>query len=144
MTLQTNYSSATLTLGGRGTTIPDTTVSRFVEGAAIGFGKVVVQGAADNGIAAPGAGNTKYVGITALSPAARGTNDTYAVGESAAVITLGDVVVTVAEAVVAGDPVYFVSASGNIVKTASGNVLIAGARFETSAGSGALAIVRLG
>ncbi|MNG38240.1 hypothetical protein D3C84_1258660 [compost metagenome] len=60
-------------------------------------------------------------------------------------MTKGAIWVTASVQVAAGDPVYFVPATGLWTNVASGNVLVAGARFDTSTtGTNQLAQVRLG
>lgn len=121
-------------------------ISRTAVLSEIGFGKVVVQGAADRVVRLPDASNLKFVGISVRDQAgARGvTEDTYAIGDSVPVLTKGVIWVVAGENVAAGDPVYFLNATGALMKTATNATLIAGARFEASASSGALVPVRLG
>ena len=117
-------------------------ISRNVALAAIGFGKVAVQGATDGAVRAPASGETKFVGITVIDQAVDPSSpDEYPVGASAGVLRSGSVWVKVGEAVTAGDPAYFVPASGAIMKTASGNTLIPGGRFDTSAALNGLALL---
>lgn len=143
MAIQTTYSDR-IGLGYAGQ-VTDMTltdiVSREVETAAVGFGKPVIQGTADHGCKVGAAG--VFIGITVrdvtLPP---GNADEYGVGDTAAIMTKGTMFVTAGEAVVAGDVVYRTTA-GVLNKTSSGNTLIVGARWETSAASGALARIRL-
>lgn len=143
MAVQTTYSD-TIGLGYAGQ-VADLTltdiISREVESAAIGFGKPVIQGTGDRQCKVGAAG--VFIGITVrdvtLAPE-RG--DQYAVGDTAAIMTKGVMFVVAGEAVVAGDAVYRTSA-GVLNKTSSGNTLIANARWDTSAASGALARIRL-
>lgn len=117
-------------------------ISRIAEGGGgIGFGKPVIQGTADSQCMIGAAGS--FLGLSVrdvtLAPDA---NDTYAAGDVVAVMTKGVMWVTAGEAVVAGDAVYR-TAAGVLNKTATGNTLIANARWETSAANGALAKIRL-
>jgi len=60
------------------------------------------------------------------------------------VIRKGTVWVTAGAAVTPADTVYFVPATGVITNVATGNTAIPGAKFETTAASGALVRVYLG
>lgn len=143
MAVQTSYSEnqPAAVAGAQATMIPATIISRNVEGAAIGFGVAVQQGAEDKGVAAFAAGD--FVGITLLDRSAAGENDTFRVGDSARVMTKGDVWVNASLAVAAGDPVYL-TAAGAFTNVATGNTAIAGARWDTSTSAAGLAVVRLG
>lgn len=158
MAVQTNYpdTQPAAVAGAQATMIPATVISRTVEGAAIPFGRAVKQGTADKGCALFGSGDTVVLGISLLDRSASGqtvsggqvtgrTPDTFGVGESARVITKGDVWVVAAVQVAAGQPVYVRPSNGDFQPTnANSAVQIAGARWDTSAGAGALAVVRLG
>lgn len=114
-------------------------ISRNVEGAAVGFGKPLAQGDADMGARLTTTGDTAVLGVTVMD---RGENfDEFAVGASARVMTEGVTAVEVVAAVSAGDPVHVVVADGTFSNT--GGVELPGARYETSAESGALAKIRL-
>ena len=146
MAVQTNYPSnqPAAVAGAQATEIPATIISRTVETAAgIGFGKPVAQGAADKSVVAyAGSG---FVGITLLDRSATGVSgnpDAFPQYASARVITKGDVWVVAGAAVTAGQPVYL-TAAGVFTNVATDNAAIAGARWDTSAASGALAVVRL-
>lgn len=116
-------------------------ISREVETAAIGFGLPVIQGTADHQCKVGSAG--VFLGITVRDVTlSDDDNDQYQVADTAAVMTRGVIWVTAGEAVVAGDAVYR-TAAGVLNKTSSSNTLIANARWETSAASGALAKIRL-
>lgn len=157
MPLQTNYPDAqpAAVAGAQATMVPATIISRTVETAAIGFGKAVAQGTADKGCHAFGSGDAAILGITLLDRSASGlsvtngqvagqTPDSFGVGESARIITKGDVWVTAAVDVSAGQPVYVRPSNGDFQPTnANSAVQIAGARWDTSATAGNLAVVRL-
>jgi len=120
-------------------------ISRTVEGAAVGFGKPVVQGTADYGCRAPTTGDTAILGVTIRDRSADGgpvTADQFPVGHEARVMTAGVTFLTVAAAVEAGDPIHVVVADGTFVK--SGGVAIPNARYETSGASGARVKARIG
>lgn len=155
MALQTNYPNTqpAAIAGAQATEIPATIISRTVETAAVGFGRAVEQGTADKGCSAFDGG--AVLGITLLDRGASGltvaggqvtgrTLDAFGVGESARIITEGDVWVVCTTGCSAGDPVY-VRPSNNTFQDSSANsaVQIAGARWDTSAGAGELAVVRL-
>jgi hypothetical protein len=152
MAVQTNYpdTQPVAVAGAQATMIPATVISRTVEGnAAIGFGKPVAQGTADKGCHLFTSGDTAVLGITLLDRSAAG--QTVSAGQvtahtpDARIITKGDVWVEAAAAVSAGDSVY-ATTSGTLTNTSgSGNVQIAGARWDTSTTApGQLAVVRLG
>ena len=118
---------------------PGQDVSRNVETeAGIGFGKVAVQGTGDRQIKVSAAG-AAFTGITVLDPTQ--LQDSYPQFATARVRTKGPVVVTASVAVSAGQPAYFVPASGVLTNVASGNTLIG--KFETTAAVGGLAILNL-
>lgn len=121
------------------------TISRQIETAAgIGFGVVVVQGADDNGVRLPDASHLAFRGITVLDPTRDPQNgDKYAQYDTAAVLTRGVIWVTVGAAVAAGDPAYFVPATGVITNVATSNTAIPDGIFDSSAASGGLAKLRL-
>lgn len=155
MALQTNYpdTQPQAIAGLQATMVPATIISRTVEGAPIGFGKAVEQGEGDKGIVAFAGG--AFVGITLLDRSASGftvedgqitgrTADAFGIGESARVITKGDVWVQASVAVAAGDPVYL-TAAGAFTNVETGNTAVPNARWDTSTtAAGQLAVVRLG
>ncbi|NQE62947.1 capsid cement protein [Caulobacter sp. RHG1] len=121
---------------------PCVVVSRLAEDVeGIGFGKVCVQGTADNQVVDSEA-TVKFVGIAVLDPTKDG--DKYSQYDTVAVIKKGPVVVTASVAVAVGDPVYYVPASGVLTNVATSNTLIAGAQWDTSTSGAALAVLRLG
>jgi hypothetical protein len=119
-------------------------VSKQLESAAgVGFGKAVFQGTADDGvIAAPG---TKFLGITEASHFASSASgvDLYARYETVPVLIKGPIWVQASEAVAAGDPVYVNLTTGVWSKTASGNTLLANARWDTSTSGAGLAVIAI-
>ncbi len=125
-------------------TEPNVLISRTVEGAAIGFGKVVKQGADDNGVAAATDAADVYRGITtrdqSVDPA---LVDQYAVGEAATIITKGVVWVKAGATVAAGAAVYMIDADGRFTSSASGNLPIPNAVFDSSGAADELVRVRL-
>lgn len=117
-------------------------ISRTVETAAVGFGKAVIQGTADEGCKTGAAG--VFLGVTVKDvtlPADR--SDAYAVGDTAAIIRKGAILVTAPATIAAGEAAYRTSA-GVITNASSGNTAITGAKFETSGASGDLVRLYLG
>jgi hypothetical protein len=113
-------------------------ISRTVETVAgIAFGLPVAQGANDKGcIAYAGTG---FLGITTRDRSVV-TGELYSRYESARILKKGPIWVVASVAVVAGDPVY-ITPAGAFTNVATANFLIPNARFDTSAGIGALAII---
>lgn len=142
--VQTTY-TATMAAGLEGMVVnsePEVVISRLVEGAAgIGFGKVAVQGTADNQIK-PSAASTKYRGITVLDPVR--PSDKYDQYDTAAIMTKGVIWVQASVAVAVGDPVYYVPATGVFTNVSTSNTAIPNAIFDSSTAGAGLAKVRLG
>lgn len=114
--------------------------SRTVEDAAgIAFGLAVAQGANDKGIRAVKAGDTKFVGITALDLSSR-DDGKFLQFESARILKKGVIWVQVTETVNAGDDVAVDLATGKFNKSGA---KYPNARFETSGVAGGLAQVEL-
>lgn len=136
--------------GARANMEPVDLISRTVETAAgIGFGKVVQQGALDNGCKSDLTGMTAqtFLGITMLDRGTRPeTPDKFAQYESARIMRKGPIWVVVGEAVTPASIPTVTLATGVIGDTAAGAgvVAIPGARFDTSAAADGLAILVLG
>ena len=114
--------------------------SRTVEDAAgIAFGLAVAQGVNDKGIRAVKAGDTKFVGITALDLSSR-DDAKFVQHESARILKKGVIWVEVTEVVKAGDDVAVDLATGKFNKSGA---KYPNARFETSGVAGGLAQVEL-
>ena len=148
MAVQTTYADR-MDAGRPGAIVntePQTLISRTVETAdGIAFGAPAAQGSADKGIIATEAGVTAILGVVVRE---RSTNpetggDKFAEKDSARLMTKGVIWVTAGEAVAAGDAAYVTVADGTFKKTATGNVAIPNARFDTSGASGALVQLRL-
>jgi len=121
---------------------PNDIVTRLAEDAeGVGFGKVCVQGTADNQVVDSEA-TAKFVGIAVLDPTRQ--TGAYAQYENVAVLKKGVIVVAASEAVAPGDPVYYTPATGVLSKTSTSNTLIANATWETSRDAANLAVLRLG
>ena len=146
MAVQTTYSNniSAAIAGQRGTMIPAKILSRTVEAAAgAAFGIAMSRGTGDNGAKPFTTGDTAILGITLIDRSVQ-TADKYSQYEAAAIMTKGHVWVVASVAVVPGDPVYVIPATGAFAKTnASSAVQIANAEWDTTAGIGALALVRL-
>lgn len=142
--------------GAQATMIRGDLISRTVETAAIGFGRAVEQGTSDKGCVAFAGGTV--LGITILDRSASGmsvtdgqvtthTPDTFGVGESARISAVGgggDVWVVCATGCSAGDGVFVRPSNGDFQDSnANSAVQIPGARWDTSATAGGLAVVRL-
>jgi len=121
---------------------PHVIVTRVAEDAeGIGFGKVGVQGTADNQVVDSEA-TAKFVGIAVLD-ITRPTGK-YEQYENVALMKKGVIVVSASEAVAVGDPVYYTPATGVLSKTSTSNTLIANAQWDTSTAGAGLAALRLG
>lgn len=113
--------------------------SRRITTAAVAFGLAVGRGATDGTARLGGSG---FEGIT-IADRSRSA-DSYAVDEIAGVIRKGTVWVTAGASVTPADTVYFAAATGVISNISAGGTAITGAKFETTAASGALVRVYLG
>lgn len=118
-----------------------------VEGIKFGAPGFRVAGAGnDHKVAATG---TKFYGFAILTPAvppvASGSTlvDGYPQNFTGAFMTEGQMYQLADEAVVPGDAVYWVAASGRYGKTASGNVAIPGAFFDTTGAAGDIVEISL-
>lgn len=121
---------------------PCVIVSRVAEDAeGIGFGKVGVQGTADNQVVDSEA-TVKFVGIAVLD-ITRPTGK-YEQFDNVALMKKGFIVVQASVAVAVGDPVYYVPATGVLTNVSTSNTLIAGAQWDTSTSGAGLAALRLG
>jgi hypothetical protein len=121
---------------------PNVIVTRLAEDAeGIGFGKVAVQGTADDQVVDSEA-TAKFVGIAVLD-ITRPTGK-YEQYDNVAVMKKGVIVVSASEAVAVGDPVYYTPATGVLSKTSTSNTLIPNAQWDTSTSGAGLAALRLG
>jgi hypothetical protein len=124
---------------------PHNVISRQLESAAgIGFGKVCVQGTADEQIRVSETVR-KFRGITVMSHSAgRGIADSYEQYETVPVLERGVIWVLASVAVAVGDPAYYVPATGVLTNVATGNTLITDGSFDSSTTGSGLAILRIG
>lgn len=121
---------------------PNDIVTRLAEDVeGIGFGKVAVQGTADNQVVDSEA-TVKFCGIAVLDTT-RPTGK-YEQYDNVAVMKKGVIVVQASVAVAVGDPVYYVPATGVLTNVSTSNTLIAGAQWDTSTSGAGLAALRLG
>lgn len=149
--IQTSYSETMrpALAGMIADTTPQTILSRVVESAAgLGFGVVAVKGTGDLQVK-PAAAGAPYQGITVADLTVQhisqpaGGPDFYPDKDVCNILVQGAIWVVVSVAVVAGDPVYFVPATGVLTNVSTANTQIPNGRFESSAGIGALAKLRL-
>jgi hypothetical protein len=151
MAVQSTYTEtlATAFPGMRANLVPETVISRTVVNDTMGFGVVAVQAAGDREVTtipnAATADPATYVGISVRDQAVDpGVPNAYDEKATANIMTKGTIWVTAYETVDAGDPVYFVTATGLLGKTSASSTLIANARWETSRTDAGLAMIRLG
>lgn len=148
MATQSTYTDMSAAVAGAiGNMVPATLISRTVEDSAgIGFGVAVKDGSADYGCAAFGSGDTAILGITVRErDVSAVTPDKFAQYENARVMTKGCVWVTCTTGCSPGDPVYVRPSDGTFQdSSANSGVQIAGARWDTTATAGAIALIRMG
>lgn len=145
--VQTTYSTQTTARPGMLADMQESynAFSRVVEtSAGLAFGKPVQRGAADGGCKAIGDGSaTTFLGVSLRTQSRDANNgDIFAQREDARIADKGVVWVVVGAAVAAGDPVYYTPA-GVWTNASSGNVSVPSAVWDSSAGSGAYAKLRL-
>jgi hypothetical protein len=123
----------------------DTRIVEVLSGSddSVPFGRAVSQGSFDQNCIL---GGTKFVGISRLDPtlaiSAALTTDQYPEGDNAGILVTGDLWVIAYSAVTVGDSVHYNATDGKLSN--AGGQTIDSARWETSAASGTLAVVRLG
>jgi hypothetical protein len=149
MAVQSDYVDLSAAFEGMiANTEPNILISRTVETAALGFGKVVRQGVGDNGILAATAANHIVRGITVRDMSTDPTNaNQFGVGESALLMTQGVVWVRAGATVAAGAAVYMVvgtAQAGRFTSSATDNLPIPGALFDSSGDQGDMVKVRIG
>lgn len=121
---------------------PSVVVTRLAEDVeGIGFGKVCVQGTADNQVVDSEA-TAKFAGVAVLDTTRpSGKYDQY---DNVAVMKKGVIVVQASVAVAVGDAVYYVPTTGVLTNVSTGNTLIPNAQWDTSTAGAGLAALRLG
>lgn len=144
-TVQSTYGDMAAAVAGQIAEMGLTNViSRTVETAVIPFGAVATQGSTDNAVRPAGAGRTIFRGIAVRDRSVDATSvDQYPVGSTGGFVEKGVVWVVAGETITAGVPAYWVEATGAIVDTASGNLAIPNAIFDSAAANGALVKLRL-
>lgn len=113
--------------------------------AAIGFGKAVLQGATDDACKAVDGSSARFLGVSVRdqSTGADSPNQ-YAANDHVRIIDEGTIWVIAGENISAGDRAAYLTATGAFMKaTTSDTTAIDGARYETSASSGALVKLKL-
>ena len=112
----------------------------------IPFGRAVGRGTADKGCTLAAAAATSFLGVSVRDIAkAGGDSDKYKRYENVAVLHEGDIWVEADGIVAAGNNVTFETTTGKFgtIAADSTHILLVGARWMTSAASGAAAILRL-
>ncbi|AEH79087.1 hypothetical protein CN233_31980 [Sinorhizobium meliloti] len=123
-------------------------VSRTVETAAgIKFGAPAQRGAGNHGVAILSTGD--FLGLAVLNPAvppSASNPDAYPQYFTGAFMTMGTMYVTAGATVAAGDPVYYVTATGRYTNTGNtgANPAIPDAFFEEAGTDGAIVQISLG
>ena len=130
-------------------------ISKAAEGSEINFGRAVIRGTSDDQAKLPSATGQAFMGVTEFTTAwAANASDVHLYEENREmnIVTFGRMWVITEEAVVPGDPVFFrhtAGGGGSIIgrfrtdaDTASADQIV-GATFETTAGAGALAMIKL-
>jgi hypothetical protein len=122
-------------------------VSATVEGAEVGFGKVVKIGSADGKTAAATAANDKVLGVTVYDHSVSAeTPNGFAVDESALILEKGVIWVTAGATVAAGADVYMIvggANAGKFTSVATDNLKVNSAKFASSGAADALVKIRL-
>lgn len=150
MSVQTTYSNMGTAYAGQIADMnPREVISKVAEGD-IQYGFPAVRGTNESQVKAPALTGGKFLGVVAYTLGGySSTNDVDQVSDTevANVIRAGYVWVKTEQAVVAGDPVFFVHTTtvGNFRKDANTNLAdaITGATFETAGSAGDLVLIRL-
>jgi len=115
----------------------------------IPWGRAVSQSPTQDIDATLGGSVTLFLGISVMDPTIvvpTGSGyaaDVYPQYTSLTVLTKGEIFITAAPAITAGDPLYFVAADG-ILSNINTGILVAGGRWKYTRGAGALNVVQLG
>lgn len=123
-------------------------VSRTAVNAAIPFGAPVLIGGVEDTVTTVGDADSidtsVFLGISVRDQSVDPSSpNEYREGDNVAVLTHGVIWVVAAAAVDQGDAVYY-TPTGTLTNASGGNTAITGATWDSSAGSGDLARVRLG
>jgi hypothetical protein len=113
--------------------------------AAIGFGKVALQGTAADAIKAVGGAATLFIGVTVRDQSTGAESpDEFKANDAVRVMDRGTIWVIAGENVAAGDRAAYLTATGAFMKaTTADTTAIDGARFDSTAVSGALVKLKL-
>lgn len=130
--------------GALNTDFPWWAASPLAEGEDIEFGVAVAFGTEDNqAVPVPtGATAEQIIGVTLRTQAVENTLvsgdpvSLYVEGKAMSVLTKGRMFISVSDGSTAGDPVYVVPDTGEIVSTATDNITLPRARFVRTVGSG--------
>lgn len=151
MSVQTTYEK-NMGIGFAGQILdmnPKEVVTKTAE-VAVGYGFPVVRTTDENEVKVPTATGQDFFGIatsTLANYTTSGTASTYGIGDSLGVMRSGYTLVKVNQIVEAGDPVFFIHTGdvGQFRKDLDTDKAdaIAGATFESGAGVGELAKIRL-
>jgi hypothetical protein len=112
---------------------------------AIGFGKAVLQGATDDACKAVDGSASRFLGVSVRdqSTGADSVNQ-FKANDHVRIMDTGTIWVVAGENIAAGDRAAYLTASGAFMKaTTSDTTAIDGARYETTAASGALVKLKL-
>lgn len=113
--------------------------------AALPFGRTVLQGATDDACKAADGTAARFLGVSVRDQSTGATSpDQYAANDAVGIIDLGTIWVLAGENVTAGAAAGYLTATGAFMLAATANTTaIAGARFSTTAASGALVKLKL-
>lgn len=148
MTVQTTYSvNQPLKLDGTVADQAPKRIDNYIAGAAIPFGRGVIQGASDGAALIAAASGVPIGFALRASLSNDGTASSYAANEPVAVLAQGNVYAQTAATATKNAPAYFVVAvgadQGKVTPTASGNLGPIGEFLEGGA-AGALLKVAIG
>lgn len=118
------------------------------EGGAIAFGVAVAFGTADDqAVVVPtGATAEQIIGVTLRTQSVENNasdESEYSVGKAMSVLQKGRMYVTVSDGSTAGDPVYIVPDTGEIVSTVGSNIQLPRAKFVRTAGAAEVTEIEL-
>lgn len=121
-------------------------ISRTVETAEVGFGVPVMRGSTDSTCAKFAPFNPVFLGITVRERSTDANNpDVFRVGDSARIMTKGNIYALTPGAVAAGDLVYIVDADATFHNTAAaGRTLVPNAVWDKTVTAAELSVIALG
>ena len=127
------------------TDYPRKVSTQHAEGSSIGFGLGVSYGTADKQALLGGAA-ADLIGVTVRTQAVENDSDgvpVYRENQAMSVMESGRMFLKVSDGSERGKPVYVVEATGELVSTASDNVLLAGAKFVRTAAAEAITEIEI-